>query len=176
MKSVQTIVTGAILVALGAVAYQYFTAHSLDGRVGKTERQIEENNSKIQAVEKVAGETRETLQKHGKEILTHAETIGIQGRDIGDLQKRVTAAEGKIVELSQASKEDRTQIEKSRAEIAQLRSEIENLNGQKNDDDRKRHEIDDLRKELRKSLDQSQDIDRRMSAIEKQLGIERPQP
>lgn len=173
MKSVQSIVAGAVLVALGAVAYQYFTAQSLNGRVGKTELKVEENASRIQEVEKVTGET---LKKHDKEILTHTETIGLQGRDIGDLQKRVTVAEGKIIELSQASKEDRTQIEKSRADVAQLRSEIEALTGQKNDDDRRRREMDDLRKDLRKSLDQSQELERRLSAIEKQLGIERPQP
>jgi len=173
MKSVQTIVAGAVLIALSAVAYQYFTTSSLPGRVGKTELDVKENATRIEAVEKATGET---LKKHDKEILTHTETIGLQGRDIGDLQKRVTVAEGKIVELSQASKEDRTQVEKSRADVAQLRSEIEALTGQKNDDDRRRRELDDLRKDLRKSLDRGEELERRLSAIEKQLGIERPQP
>ena len=50
------------------------------------------------------------------------------------------------------------------------------LIAQKIDYERRNQELADLRKDLKKSLERSIELERRLLVIEKQLGIERPQP
>jgi len=173
---VQSIIAAAVLVALGAAAYQYLTSNSLDHRVDRTEEDVKKSVGRIDVVEKESRVHGDALQKQEKEIRDHAESIGTQAKDIVDLQKRVGIAETRISEMAQESKDDRAEMARRREELEKVRADLDALVGQKNDDDRRRRELDDLRKDLKRSLDRSVDLEKRLTSIEKQLGIERPQP
>jgi chromosome segregation ATPase len=147
-----------VVVAAGFLLYQQLSS--------RWERQIED----------VAQATR-----------TQAKVLEKQGGEIGEHAQRLGAAEARIVELSRAAEADRAAVAKlqgdlsrasalSQADLAKLRVEVEELKTRNADQERRRRELEDLARDLKKTLQRDAELERRLLLIEKQLGIERPQP
>ncbi len=183
MKILQNVLAVVVLFLVAAIAFQYFNSGSLDSRLGSTERQVLETKGRIELVALDARTQGEAVKKHAQEIAAHSESLGTQGREIADLKTRVTAVEMKIADLSKSAETDRGQIDRHRSEIEKLRGDLDAMLAQKEDLEKRKKELDELRRELKKSLERSNDLEknsteleRRLLVIEKQLGIERPQP
>jgi predicted RNase H-like nuclease (RuvC/YqgF family) len=183
MKIVQNVLAVVVLVMVAAIAYQYLTSSSLTSRLADTERWIQDSKAKIESVEQETHTQRDVIQKQEKEIASHSESLGTQGKEIVDLKARVTAAEAKIMDLARSAEADRAEIDHHRAEIEKLRGDVEAVLKQKEDLAARQKQVDDLHRDLKKSLERSNvlernstELERRLVAIEKQLGIERPAP
>ena len=148
MKFLQSI--GALLVvgALLVFGYHEITSWSLDQRLGTTERRVED-------VARESQEQRTALTKHETEIETHAETLREHKKEVTDLEKRVATAEGRIEELGKESAAVRKNLEDLMAAEEKRAKALE---------------------ELKKSLKRDADLERRLQLVEKQLGLDRPQP
>ena len=166
MKFLQKVSVLAVVAVIGAVAYEYLSSRTLDSRVGKTEQRLEETGSRVEGLARESRSHEESIRKEEEKNVSQDATLGSHAKDIAELQKRIGIAETRIAELTRSADADRKE---TRDELARLREEVKALS-------QERDELDGLRKDLKRSLDRSVELERRLIRIEKQLGIERPQP
>jgi predicted RNase H-like nuclease (RuvC/YqgF family) len=162
MKALGNILLCVVVIVAGGLIYQYLSSQSLDRRVGNSERRLEVVSEESQAHQK-------SLEAQKKELETHKESIAGQTKEISELWKRVQAAEGRLTDLARSGDADR-------ASLARLRAEIDELKGKSAEEDARRRQLEELGRELKKSLQRDAELERRLAAIERQLGIERPIP
>jgi len=162
VKFLQSI--GALLVvgALLVFGYHEITSWSLDHRLGTAERRVEE-------VARESQEQKTAITKHESVIETHAETLREQKKEVTDLEKRVAAAEVRIEELGKESASVRKNLD-------DLLAAIEVLKERAAGEEKRAKALEDLSRELKKSLKRDTELERRLQLVEKQLGLERPQP
>src|SRR5262249_12455696 len=98
--------------------------------------------------------------------------LGTHDRDIAELKKRLADVEARLGEAVRAAGDDRKAAREDRGEIDRLRAEVQALGAKVAEEERRRKELEDLRKDLRRSVAR----EGRVGAIEKQVGLGRPQP
>ncbi len=162
MKVLQNVLAVGVLAGCGLLIWGFLGSRNIERRVGDSEHRIDD-------VSREAREHGETLARQDKEISLHDETIRSQTQEIADLKKRLAAAEARIGELTRDA-------EASRSEIQKLKTKVDDLAVQVSSFQDKRRSLDDLSRDLKKRLEREMDLERRLQTVEKQLGIERPQP
>jgi len=156
-------ILGIVLASVVAVfAYQFIGSRALDRRVEETERRVEDQKTRIEGIAVQTGRQSAALKEQEAKLAT-------QGEDLVEVKKRLAAAEERLKGLGSAAQEDRVRL-------AGLKKEIEELQARCVELERSRSEIDQVGREMKRQLQRDIELDRRLTNIEKKLGIERPQP
>ncbi|MBI4583142.1 MAG: hypothetical protein HY717_03880 [Planctomycetes bacterium] len=166
MKTLQMVLSLVILGVAGAFIYQHVISNSMDLRVRETSLKVEEQGTRIEAVGKRVASQEAQLQSHGEGLEEARKVNEGQGQDIAYLKQRVQELETRIAGMEASSSSDRKEIEKFRQELKSLQAAYrKNL-----------EEADALRAEAGKRQQWEVEVEQRLKAIEKKLGVEKPQP
>ena len=163
MKSLHKVVLFCIMATAGAATYYYFKSRSMSVRIDDNSAAIEVQGGKIETLEVRVDGHQMKIGEQGKEIAIHWEKIATQSDRIQKTHARSEALSVRIGELEQNAAQDKDALAKLRKELAVL----------KDDYDRRMAESE---KQLEEALQRDEEHDARLRAIEKSLGIDRPEP
>jgi uncharacterized coiled-coil protein SlyX len=163
MKSLHKVVLFCIMALGGSFGYYYFESRWMTGRIDDNTEAIEVQGGKIETLEGRVGENETAIDFQGKEISANREDLTSQSDHIKKTQDRMAILNSRIAEMEKGAAEDRDLL-------ARMRKDLEVL---KDDFDRR---MADSEKQLESALERDEEQDARLRAIEKSLGIERPEP
>jgi chromosome segregation ATPase len=159
VKALQGAVAVVVVGLTGAVIYHFYSSSTIDRRVQETADQVDSHQKKIETVEG-------KLKVHDQGLREAEKTGQAHARDIGDIRTRIEELRKRVQDLEVRTDTDREELRKMRAEIDRLAREHQ----------ANRNDVDALRKQLDQRARRDAETEQRLQAIEKKLGIERPQP